>query len=84
VILFVTVRLNESLYSLSSLGENGLPLGELNQVAVLPGNEKYCLPLAVIEEAKSSKREWEGRRYIFTEDAFYIDPDMSAETKNKV
>lgn len=84
MILFVTVRLNESLYSVRSLGENGLPLQELNQLAVLPGSQKSCLPLAVIEEAKSSKREFEGRRPVFSEDVFYIDSNISVETKNKV
>ncbi|KAJ1701445.1 hypothetical protein LUZ63_001224 [Rhynchospora breviuscula] len=78
------VRLDESLYSVGSLGENGLPLGELNRVAVLPGSERSCIPLAAIEEAKSSKREFEGSRHIFSEDAIYMDPDISAETKSKI
>lgn len=89
------VRLSEYLYSVRRLGENGMPLEELNKLAGLPGAEKSCLPHGVFEVEKHLSKTWQchlqtSRREIgnggavLASNSIYIDSNISIELKKKV
>lgn len=85
------MRLSESLYVVKSIGENHTPKDDLNMLT--SGNS--CLPVAMLENAKqpnmieksrlfSSEEELKRRGSVFSDQSFYVDPDVSAELQNKV
>ncbi|VAI32483.1 unnamed protein product [Triticum turgidum subsp. durum] len=89
------MRLDESLYSIKNIGENGLPLGESNRLVGLPVNEKSCLPPMIFQDKACSdttlKRQLQAHReepehdvFVFTNDTIYIDPGISGEMKKKI
>ncbi|XP_020080437.1 uncharacterized protein LOC109704122 isoform X1 [Ananas comosus] len=89
------VRLNESLYSVKNIGENGFPLGEFNRLVGLPGSEKSCLPVMAFEDHKfsntarqhqleSTRKELKTAGSVFSNDSIYIDSDISGELKEKL
>lgn len=89
------VRLDESLYSIKSVGESGLPLGEFNRLVGLPGSEKSCLPAVALGDERpsntagqlhlhSSTIEQRARGSVFLNDCIYIDSGISHELKKKV
>lgn len=89
------MRLDESLYSIKNIGENGLLLGESNRLVGLPVNEKSCLPPMIFQDKACSdtthKRQLQAHReepeddvFVFTNDTIYIDPGISGEMKKKV
>lgn len=89
------MRLSESLYGVRFAGQNGMPLGELNQLIGLPGVAKSCLPLRVFEDEKPSCTMWQSHLQFSREElrsdgavlsggSIYVDPDISAELKKKV
>ncbi|XP_062023401.1 uncharacterized protein LOC133739633 [Rosa rugosa] len=89
------VRLSESLYSIKSLGQNGIRLDELNRLVGFSGTEHSCLPvgahgikqLSMIEEPQFSGRESNCNRSsdsTLSGHSMYVDLDISAELRNKV
>ncbi|PRQ27390.1 putative BRCT domain-containing protein [Rosa chinensis] len=89
------VRLSESLYSIRSLGQNGIRLDELNRLVGFSGTENSCLPVAAhgtkqlstIEEPQFSGRESNCNRSsdsTLSGHSMYVDLDISAELRNKV
>uniref|UniRef100_A0A453KUD5 BRCT domain-containing protein n=1 Tax=Aegilops tauschii subsp. strangulata TaxID=200361 RepID=A0A453KUD5_AEGTS len=89
------MRLDESLYSIKNIGENGLLLGESNRLVGLPVNEKSCLPPMIFQDKACSdtthKRQLQAHReepeddvFVFTNDTIYIDPGISGEMKKKI
>jgi hypothetical protein len=89
------VRLDESLYSIRNIGENGQPLGEFNRLVGAPVSEKSCLPPMVFQDKACSdttqKRRLQAHReepehdvFVFTNHTIYIDPGISGEMKKKV
>uniref|UniRef100_A0A5B7BXE9 BRCT domain-containing protein n=1 Tax=Davidia involucrata TaxID=16924 RepID=A0A5B7BXE9_DAVIN len=90
------VRLNESLYSVKSVGENGMHMDDLNRLVQYAGTENYCLPVGMHEHAKQSDMI-EEPHLRFSEKVFkrsvestlsghslYVDLDVSAELRRKV
>ncbi|XP_008792858.1 uncharacterized protein LOC103709336 isoform X2 [Phoenix dactylifera] len=89
------MRLNESLYSIKSVGESGLPLGEFNRLVELPGSEKSCLPAIAFGDERSSNtagqphlpssvKELRAGGSVLSNDCIYIDSGVSYELKKKV
>ncbi|XP_037432641.1 uncharacterized protein LOC119299547 [Triticum dicoccoides] len=89
------MRLDESLYSIKNIGENGLPLGESNRLVGLPVNEKSCLPPMIFQDKACSdttrKHQLQAHReepehdvFVFTNETIYIDPGISGEMKKKI
>ncbi|KAI3801549.1 hypothetical protein L1987_29657 [Smallanthus sonchifolius] len=84
------VRLNESLYGVKSVGENHMAKENLNRT----GSGNTCHPVAMLENVKQcnlipksrlhSLEEQKRRGSIFSGQTFYVDPDVSAELRNKV
>jgi hypothetical protein len=91
-LLFATVRLTESLYSLKSHGDNSMPSDDFR---LLPGytNTGNCLP-AKIHEIKHTHHGEEFQRFSGRESnrslatlsgsSIYVDPSISSELQNKV
>lgn len=90
-----SVRLSESLYSVKSVGQSGLPLSELNRLAGLPGAEKSCLPVMAFEDhrpsntsylphPRSPRKESKSNCHVLSNDSIYIDSNISTELKTKV
>lgn len=93
--VYATVRLDESLYSIKNMGENGLPLGEFNRLVGVPVSEQSCLPPMIFQDKACSgatqKHQLQGPRekpehdlFVFANDTIYIDPGISGEMKKKV
>uniref|UniRef100_A0ACD5YFY1 Uncharacterized protein n=1 Tax=Avena sativa TaxID=4498 RepID=A0ACD5YFY1_AVESA len=90
------MRLDESLYSIKNVGENGRPLGEFNRLAGAPVDEKSCLPPMVFQDKACSdttqkhhqlqahREEPEHDVFLFTDHTIYIDPGISGEMKKKI
>ncbi|XP_062159473.1 uncharacterized protein LOC133866838 [Alnus glutinosa] len=89
------VRLSESLYSVQSFGENGMRLDELNWRAGFSGIETSCLPVGTNGAKRFDMIEnphlwFSGREFnkstesALSGNSVYIDPDISAELRNKV
>ncbi|KAK9055310.1 hypothetical protein SSX86_026392 [Deinandra increscens subsp. villosa] len=84
------VRLNESLYGVKDFGENYTAKHSLNKI----GGGNSCRPVAMLENVKQcnliprsvvhSLEEQKRRGLIFSGQTFYVDPDVSAEMRNKV
>lgn len=95
LLLPATVRLSESLYSVKTIGGNGLPLGELNRLVAIPGSAKSCLPSPALGDEKSSGKAWEppvqppkkedtNGGSVFSNKFIFVDPEISDELKKKV
>lgn len=89
------MRLSESLYSVKSVEENGMLLDELSRLAGFASSENSCLPVGAHVATQSNKIEeshlWlSGREFSTSVDSslsghfMYVDPDISAELRNKV
>jgi len=89
------VRLDESLYAIKNIGENGLPLGEFNRFIGVPVDEKSCLPPVFFQDKASSdttgkhptqapRKESGNAELVFMNDTIYIDHGISGEMKKKV
>ncbi|XAR57558.1 hypothetical protein NMG60_11025739 [Bertholletia excelsa] len=86
------VRLNESLYSVKSPGENGIPWTDLNQISRFADSGASCLPVTVHEDANKSHLampflENESKRSMgltMSGLSLYIDKDISPELRRKV
>ncbi|KAM0848917.1 hypothetical protein ACQ4PT_054066 [Festuca glaucescens] len=89
------VRLDESLYSIRNIGENGRPLGEFNRLVGAPVSENSCLPPMVFQDKACSdttqkhrlqahREEPEHDVFVFTNHTIYIDPGLSGEMKKKI
>jgi hypothetical protein len=89
------VRLDESLYSIKNIGENGRPLGDFSRLVGAPVDEKSCLPPMVFQDKACSdatqkhqlqayREEPEQDVFVFTDHTIYIDPGISGEMKKKV
>ncbi|KAL5559588.1 hypothetical protein UlMin_035799, partial [Ulmus minor] len=88
-------RLSESIYSVKSFGENGMPSNELNRLIGSTATESSCLPAAnhgtkhfdTIEEphvqftGRESDRSYDS---TLSGHSVYVDPDLSAELRNQV
>lgn len=84
------VRLNESLYGVKSFGENYMAKDDLNRI----GNGNSCLSIAMVENVKQSNLIQRSRLHsleekkrsgsMFSGQTVYVDPDVSAEIRNKV
>ncbi|KAL6846208.1 hypothetical protein ACP4OV_023656 [Aristida adscensionis] len=90
-----SMRLDESLYSIKNIGENGLPLGEFNRLVGVPVNEKSCLPPMIFQDKACSDitrkqslqtpRKEDGHdEFVFINDTIYIDPGISGEMRKKI
>lgn len=89
------MRLSESLYSVQSSVENGMRLDELNWLAGFSGIETSCLPVGTNGAKRFDMIEdphlwFSGREFkrstesTLSGNSMYIDPDISAELRNKV
>ncbi|CAL5434688.1 unnamed protein product [Camellia sinensis] len=86
------VRLSESLYTVKSIGENGMPMDDLNRLSQFVGSETSCLPVAIHEHAKQSGMavpfpEKESKRSVestLSGHSLYIDSDISPELHRKI
>jgi hypothetical protein len=89
------VRLDESLYSIKNIGENGLPLGEFNRLVGVPVSENTCLPPVIFQHkaCADTTRKYPPRtprskdghdEFVFTNETIYIDPGISSEMRKKV
>ncbi|XP_062194393.1 uncharacterized protein LOC133897618 isoform X2 [Phragmites australis] len=89
------MRLDESLYNIKNIGENGLPLGEFNRLVGVPVSEKSCLPPMIFQDkaysdttrkhALQTPRKEGGRdEFVFMNDTIYMDPGISGEMRKKI
>ncbi|CAL5081639.1 unnamed protein product [Urochloa decumbens] len=89
------MRLDESLYAIKNIGENGLPLGEFNRRVGVPVDEKSCLPPIIFQDKACSdttrepplqtpRNETGGDELVFEDDTIYVDPGISGEMKKKI
>eukprot|EP00268_Persea_americana_P044628 TRINITY_DN4510_c1_g1_i3.p1 TRINITY_DN4510_c1_g1~~TRINITY_DN4510_c1_g1_i3.p1 ORF type:complete len:549 (-),score=83.24 TRINITY_DN4510_c1_g1_i3:401-2047(-) len=89
------VRLSESLYSVKSVGENGLPTGELHRLVEFSSAQNTCLPAILHEDNKPanktqqslldvSGKESRNGSSIFASECIYIDSNISSELQKKV
>ncbi|KAK3027518.1 hypothetical protein RJ639_040233 [Escallonia herrerae] len=96
LLLLLDVRLSETLYSVKSGGETGMPVDDLNRLLLLSGTPSSCLPSGMLEhlkqsymiegpQARSSGREI-GRNLEanLAGHSLYIDVDVPAELRSKV
>uniref|UniRef100_A0A0E0QRY5 BRCT domain-containing protein n=1 Tax=Oryza rufipogon TaxID=4529 RepID=A0A0E0QRY5_ORYRU len=90
-----SMRLDESLYSIKNIGENGMPLGEFNRLVGAPVSGNSCLPPMMFQEKtfsdttekhrlQTSRKEHDHDEFLFTNDSIYIDPGISGEMRKKV
>ncbi|OVA04234.1 BRCT domain [Macleaya cordata] len=89
------VRLSESLYTVKSVGENGVQL-DFNRLVGSTGTEKSCLPVGVHEATKQSKiterpllqlsgkESSRSRELVLAGQTIHVDSDLSPELKRKV
>ncbi|XP_057985797.1 uncharacterized protein LOC110662256 isoform X2 [Hevea brasiliensis] len=89
------VRLSESLYSVKSVGENGVCLDDLNRIFGFSGSENSCLPVGFndtkqFEMTEGLHKRSSGRssnRSIeptMSGNSVYVDSDISGDLRNKV
>lgn len=90
------MRLNESLYHVKNVGENGVHKDEMNRLVGFSGAENSCLPVGLFENAKQSvmtedPQLWfsgrESKRSMdstLSGNSMFIDSDISVELRNKV
>ncbi|KAH6837098.1 hypothetical protein C2S53_016270 [Perilla frutescens var. hirtella] len=91
------VRLNETLYSVSSIGDNGLANNDLKRLDQNSGAENSCLPSGLLKPTKQPDfSEALGSKFSVREtrrqttlsslsgQSFYVDVDVPAELRSKV
>ncbi|XP_039127734.1 uncharacterized protein LOC120263822 isoform X2 [Dioscorea cayenensis subsp. rotundata] len=89
------VRLSESLYSVRSVEENGLPLRELSRLVGYTSAENSCLPVVDFGNTKPSntalqahlqtpRKEVNSTEPVLSKACIYIDPNISSEMNKKV
>jgi len=89
------MRLDESLYAIKNIGENGLPLGEFNRFIGVPVDGKSCLPPMIFQDKACSdttqkhptqtpRKESGNAELVFMNDTIYIDHGISGEMKKKI
>ncbi|NP_001333458.1 uncharacterized protein LOC103632816 [Zea mays] len=89
------MRLDESLYAIKSIGENGVPPGEFSRLVGVPVNEKSCLPPLIFQDKACSdmtqkhslQTPGNGGGHdglVFMNDTIYIDPGISDEMRKKI
>lgn len=94
---FISVRLNETLYSVNSIGDNGVANNDLKRLDQNSGAENSCLPVGVLKHTKqpgiieapgSQFSERETKRQTVSSSlsgqSFYVDVDVPAELRTKV
>lgn len=91
----VAVRLSESLYSVKSVGKNGVRLDELNRLVGFTGTENTCLPVGIKDanqfdmtkgphKASSGRSSDGGIGSSLSGNSMYVDSDISDALRNKV
>ncbi|XP_057957752.1 uncharacterized protein LOC131150799 [Malania oleifera] len=90
------IRLSESLYSVKSVGENGMHMDDLNQLVGLTNAENSCLPVGMRENAKLSKTTEEPQQQFSGRESkrsigstlsghlMHVDSDICDELRSKV
>ncbi|XP_057799396.1 uncharacterized protein LOC131015150 [Salvia miltiorrhiza] len=91
------VRLNETLYSVNSIGDNGLAINDLKRLDQNSGAENSCLPSGLLKHTKqpdicgapaSQFSERGSKRHTtlssLSGQSFYVDVDVPAELRSKV
>ncbi|KAI3468336.1 hypothetical protein Pfo_024999 [Paulownia fortunei] len=91
------VRLNETVYSVNSIGDNGIPNDELKRLDQNSGAENSCLPVDLLKHTKHpdmieapglqfSERETKRQTVSssLSGQSFYVDVDVPAELRSKV
>ncbi|KAK6158795.1 hypothetical protein DH2020_006109 [Rehmannia glutinosa] len=91
------VRLNETLYSVNNIGDNGIPNDDLKRIDQNSGAENSCLPVGLHKHVKQRGMidapglqfaERESKRQTVSSSmsgqSFYIDNDVPAELRSKV
>ncbi|KAL1532426.1 hypothetical protein AAHA92_32439 [Salvia divinorum] len=91
------VRLNETLYSVSSIGDNGIAINDLKRLDQNSGAENSCLPSGLLKHTKQPDfcgapcSQFSERGSIrhstlssFSGQTFYVDVDVPAELLSKV
>lgn len=93
---FISVRLNETLYSVNSIGDNGLAINDLKRLDQISGAENSCLPSGLLKQAKqpdfcgapgSHFSERGTKRHTsasLSGQSFYVDVDVPPELHSKV
>ncbi|KAG6387922.1 hypothetical protein SASPL_153117 [Salvia splendens] len=94
---FISVRLSETLYSVNSIGDNGLASNDSKRLDQNSGAENSCLPSGLLKHNKqpefcgapgSQFSERESKRYTTSSSlsgqSFYVDVDVPAELLSKV
>lgn len=94
---FISVRLNETLYSVNTIGENGLANNDLKRLDQNSGAQNSCLPSGLLKHTKqpdfsevpaSQFLERQIKRQTasssLTGQIFYVDVDVPAELRTKV
>ncbi|PIN12526.1 hypothetical protein CDL12_14863 [Handroanthus impetiginosus] len=91
------VRLNESLYSISNIGDNGIPVDNLKRLDQSSGTENSCLPAGLLKQTKQSdvimapRLQFSEREITrqsvsssLSGQSFYIDIDVPDKLRSKV
>ncbi|TVU09708.1 hypothetical protein EJB05_43200 [Eragrostis curvula] len=89
------MRLDESLYGIKDIGENGRPLGEFNRLVGVPVSENSCLPPVIFQDKACAdttrkhpphtpRKEGGLDEFVFTNETIYIDPGISCEMRKKI
>lgn len=94
---FISVRLKETLYSVNSIGDDGLAIIDFKRLDQSSGAENSCLPSGLLKHTKQSDlcgapgsqfSERERKRHStsssFSGQTFYVDVDVPAELLSKV
>lgn len=97
IIGFISVRLNETQYSVNSIGDNGLAINDLKRLDQNSGAENSCLPSGLLKHTKqpdfcgapgSQFSERGSKRHTtpssLSGQSFYVDVDVPAELRSKV
>lgn len=82
----VSVRLNESLYSVNSIGDNGISNNDSKRLDQKSGAENSCVPVGFVKKQHNTERET-NRQIVsssLTGQTFYVDVDVPAELRRKV
>lgn len=90
------VRLDESLYGVKNVGENGVLRDDLNGLSRYASTENYCIPVGMLEhftqsdtinqpDARSTGKESNrSMDLILSGSSFFIDADVPAELQSKI
>ncbi|XP_077240936.1 uncharacterized protein LOC143881623 [Tasmannia lanceolata] len=89
------IRLNETLYNVKSVGENGFPMRESDRLTGFSDAENSCLPATINEDSKlsnitcqkhlqSSGKKSRSRESVLANHCIYVDSNISTEMQKKV